>query len=263
MSKKKILFCGANDKMSSLSPKLRTVDKSKAPYPSNKFSKNFPFLLGKEIIYLLATKSNPSLKGSEWEEIFAHCIGAEWKPSNVGLDDVVLDNTAWGAKTIKSTHPSQQKIVRLISGRNSPVYSYEGKIDINSDPAELGRSILEIWNERVSSVRQKFKNLRAIVLIKSESLSELRVFESETVRYDADLYEWKRNKNHNLEGIDKTTNFHKFTWQPHGSQFTILEKAPDEGLLLKVEIPQKLDKEKILDAIGFKKDWITVINCNG
>lgn len=139
------------------SPRLRTVDKSLPPFPLNNFPKDFPFLLGKELIYVLASKGNATLEGAEWEAIFASCIGAEWKPSNVGLDDVILGNTAWGAKTVKATKPSKQKKVRLISGRNSPVYSFGDTIDTNADPNEVGRSILEIWNERVSSVREKFQ----------------------------------------------------------------------------------------------------------
>jgi hypothetical protein len=91
------------------SPKLRTVHKSVSAFPLNEFPKEFPFLLGKELIYLLASKGKSELEGSEWENIFANCIGADWKPSNVGLDDVVKGNTAWGAKTVKATRPSTQK----------------------------------------------------------------------------------------------------------------------------------------------------------
>lgn len=105
-------------------PRLRTVDKSLPPFPLNEFSKDFPFILGKELVYLLASKGKPILEGPEWEAIFATCIGAEWKPSNVGLDDVILGNTAWGAKTVKATNPASQKKVRLISGRNSPIYIF-------------------------------------------------------------------------------------------------------------------------------------------
>src|SRR5699024_9157647 len=147
--------------------KLRTAGKSLPPFPLNHFSKDFPVVLGKEIVYLLASKGKPSLEGSEWESIFATCIGAEWKPSNVGLDDVVLGNTAWGAKTVKSTNPSTQTKVRLISGRNSPVYSFGDTIDTNADPNVVGISVLDIWNERVSSIREKFQNLRTVVLVKS------------------------------------------------------------------------------------------------
>ena len=131
------------------SPKLRTVNKTVPAFPLNQFPKDFPFLLGKELIYLLASKGKPELEGSEWENIFANCIGAEWKPSNVGLDDVVMGNTAWGAKTVKAIKPSDQKKVRLISGRNSPIYSFGDIIDTNTDPNIIGKLVLDIWNERV------------------------------------------------------------------------------------------------------------------
>ena len=71
------------------SPRLRTVNKSEPAFPLNDFPKDFPFLLGKEIIYLLATKGKSELEGSDWESIFAFCIGADWKPSNVGLDEIL------------------------------------------------------------------------------------------------------------------------------------------------------------------------------
>ncbi len=56
------------------SPKLRTVDKSLPPFPLNDFSNEFPFILGKEIIYLLASKGKAILEGPEWESIFSTCI---------------------------------------------------------------------------------------------------------------------------------------------------------------------------------------------
>lgn len=244
--------------MSKQSPKLRTVNKSIAAFPLNEFPKDFPFLLGKELIYLLASKGKAELEGSEWESIFANCIGADWKPSNVGLDDVVMGNTAWGAKTVKATKPSSQKKVRLISGRNSPIYSFGERIDTTADPNTIGSLILEIWNERVSAVREKFKNLRTIVLIKSGDLSEVVVFEFETIRYDNELYKWEWNKNKNLVGTKKKSGEHRFTWQPHGSQFTIIEEVPRSSLVINIKQPEILDKEKILEALGFDKSWITI-----
>lgn len=239
-------------------PKLRTVEKSSPPFALNNFSKNFPFILGKEIIYLLSTKGKPVLEGSEWEAIFASSIGADWKPSNVGLDDVILGNTAWGAKTVKAINPSKQKVVRLISGRNSPVYSYGDTIDLKANPNLVGDSILEIWNERVSSVREKFQNLRTAVLIKSSDLTEVVVFEFDTIRYDQQLFSWEWNKNGNLVGTEKSTQKHCFTWQPHGSQFTIIEEVPERKLTIRIKQPEILDKEKVLNTLGFDKSWITV-----
>lgn len=246
--------------MSKKSPRLRTVNKSLPPYPLNDFGSEFPYILGREIVYLLASKGKGVLEGSEWEEIFAHCIGADWKPSNVGLDDVVLGNTAWGAKTVKSSVKDFRTLnkVRLISGRNSPIYSYGGTIDTSADPNLIGGQVLEIWNERVTSIREKYKNLRTVVLVKSNDLSQVAVFEFDTIRYDPELFKFSWNKNGNLEGCIKGTDDKQFVWQPHGSQFTIIEKVPKSSLILKLKQPEALDKNKILDAIGFDKSWVTV-----
>jgi hypothetical protein len=178
------------------------------------------------------------------------------------IDDVVLGNTAWGAKTVKATNPSKQAKVRLISGRNSPVYSYGDTIDTNADPNLVGKSILDIWNERVSAVREKFQNLRTVVLIKSNDLSEVVVFEFETIRYDPELFIWRWNNHGNLEGSKKSTIEHRFTWQPHGSQFTIIEQVPEKSLIITIKAPETLDKEKILTALGFNKSWISISKKN-
>jgi len=236
---------------------LRTVDKVKPPYPLNHFPSDFGQKLGKEIVYLLATKPAPSLEGSEWERIFAACIGADWKPSNVGLDDVMLGVCAWGAKSVKSLNPSRAKTVRLISGRNSPSYSFDQQ-NLDADAQELGNDVLAIWNRRVEDRRAKFSHLRTFVLIKSNDLTELAVFETDTIFYLPENFIWRRNRNNNLEAYERSSNMHRFTWQPHGSQFTIIESVPQECLLIRVKPPQKLGKETILKAVNFEDDWITV-----
>ncbi|WKZ64180.1 MAG: hypothetical protein QY315_05130 [Saprospiraceae bacterium] len=115
-----------------------------------------------------------------------------------------------------------------------------------------------IWNERVSAVREKFQNLRTVVLVKSNDLTEVVVFEFDTIRYDPELFVWEWNKNGNLRGIEKSTTEHRFTWQPHGSQFTIVEEIPEDSLLIKIKEPETLNKEDILQALGFDKSWISV-----
>jgi hypothetical protein len=117
---------------------------------------------------------------------------------------------------------------------------------------------LEIWNERVSAVREKFKNLRTVVLVKSSDLSQVAVFEFETIRYDPELFDFVWNPRGNLEGFVTGTKTKRFTWQPHGSQFTIHEPVPEHALILTIKQPEKLDKEKILDTIGFDKTWVTI-----
>ncbi len=174
-----------------------------------------------------------------------------------------MGNTAWGAKTVKSTKPSTLKKVRLISGRNSPVYSYGNTIDTKAEPNLVGKSILDIWNERVSAIREKFQNLRTVVLVKSNDLTEVVVFEFDTIRYDPELFAWEWNKNGNLRGVEKSTTEHRFTWQPHGSQFTIIENVPEKSLIIRIRQPDTLDKEVILKALGFDISWISITHKNG
>jgi hypothetical protein len=238
------------------SPRLRTVQKYKPPFPLNQLPQEFGLSLGKEAVYHLATRPAAILEGSDWEQIFARLIGARWKPSNVGLDDVVLEQTAWGAKTVKNDNPSTVKKVRLISGRNSPVYSFGVSQVTKCDPNLLGEQVLEIWNERVSAIRKNYKHLRTVVLIKSDDLLELSVFEFDTVLFDTSSIVWSWNKRGNLEGHWKKTSDHKFTWQPHGSQFTIVEDIPKNRLAIRIKQPPTINQAAILNAVCFDDSWV-------
>lgn len=242
-------------------PRLRTVNKATAPFDLNQFPPTFIHTLAKEVVYMLATKTAMSLEGNEWEQIFAECIGADWKPSNVGLDDVVLNNCCWGAKTVfGTTNLDKQKTVRLISGRNSPTYSYGIDKLTSENPDEIGKLVLDIWNERVSAVRQVFKFVRTVVLVKSKDYENYLIFEFDTIRYDPELYYFKWNKRTNLEGYEKGTNKHRFTWQPSGSQFTIIEDIPEKRVHISVKKPEQVNKETILKAVNFDKSWYHVVS---
>jgi hypothetical protein len=120
--------------------------------------------------------------------------------------------------------------------------------------------VLNIWNERVSAVRQIYKFVRTVVLIKGKTFDEFMVFETDTVQYDSELYEFKWNKKNNLEGHSKADGKHCFTWQPHGSQFTIIEEILSDYTAIKVKKPDNLDKKHVLEAIGYDKSWITYLS---
>jgi hypothetical protein len=240
-------------------PKLRTVEKYTPPYNLNKFPSDFPFKLGQEIIYLLATRGRASLEGNDWEAIFAKVIGANWSPSNVGLDDVIFEQCAWGAKTVKNKKPSKAIKVRLISGRNSTVFSFGDDLINNADPDLLGDKVLQIWNERVAAIRKKYMHLRTVVLLKSDDLLELAVFEFDTEMFLPIDYKWEWNENNNLQGYTKDTDEHKFTWQPHGSQFTVIERVPAERLAIRIKQPPLVDKEAVLESIHFDASWVQVL----
>lgn len=245
--------------MTEKEPRLRNVDKTPGPYPLSHFPTGFASKLGREVVYLLATRPAPTIEGQDWEQIFARLLDARWKPSNVGLDDVVLETTAWGAKTVKQDNPYKTKRVRLISGRNSPNYSFDDSISSDIDPDTLGRMVLQIWNARVSSIRAKYENVRTVVLLKSDDLLELTMFELETVMFPPEEYRWVRNKKKNLEGYSKATDCHRFTWQPHGSQFTIIEEVPKKKLSIRIKQPEPLPPHQVLELVGFDDSWIEII----
>ncbi len=238
-------------------PRLRTVEKFRPPYNLNEFPAGFAASLGREIVYHLATKS-PALEGPEWEAIFARIIGAEWKPSNVGLDDIVLGDCAWGAKTVKNASPFSVGKIRLISGRNAPIYSFDTTDVRKADIQELGDQILSIYNTRVWAVRKRYRLLRTVVLIKGEDLTEVAVYEFETVAFNSAEFRWKWNLNGNLVGCDANQR-HCFTWQPHGSQFTIIEIVPKTRLRIRVKVPPALPREVVLREVGFEPSWVQVI----
>ncbi|MEC4891279.1 MAG: hypothetical protein RI101_14605 [Nitrospira sp.] len=200
------------------------------------------------------------IEGKDWEQIFAKAIKAEWHPSVVGLDDILVPalSAAWGAKTIKHGKPFTAHNIRLISGRNSPAYSYDVSNVRALDPAELGAKVVEIWNERVAALYQKYKTLRTVVLVKGPNLRRISVFEKPTIRYNPEEYQWAWNANRNLVAKD-AGGAGKFTWQPHGSQFTIHDTIPDYALNIEIDPPPPIATEKILEMIRFNESCYRVI----
>jgi len=116
------------------------------------------------------------------------------------------------------------------------------------------------WRMLVSGagVAACFAHLRTVVLVKSPDLTTLTVFEFETVFYPPENYTWQKNKNGNLEAIEKHTGAHRFTWQPHGSRFTIIEPVPQNCLLVTLKSPPRLDKDEVLAALHYDDSWVTV-----
>ena len=140
------------------------------------------------------------------------------------------------------------------------MFSYSDSRVKDRDPNELGAKILEIWNERVAAIRKLYRHLRTIVLIKSDDLQELAVFETDTVLYPTGQFVWQWNDNENLEGLEAATKMHKFTWQPHGSQFTLVEDVPKDRLAIRIKTPPKLSKEDVLTAVQFDPSWVEVLS---
>jgi len=98
--------------------------------------------------------------------------------------------------------------------------------------------------------------------VKSDDLLELAVFEFDTVMFLGTDFEWKWNKRNNLEGFNKHTHEHKFTWQPHGSQFTIVETISSNRLAIRIKQPPTLNQDEVLTALKFEPSWIEIVKSN-
>ena len=70
---------------------------------------------------------------------------------------------------------------------------------------------------------------------------------------------WEVNSNGNLIGKDIETGKTRFTWQPHGSQFTIHTVVPNNALKFRIKRPPLLTKEAILNSIGFNGSWVEIV----
>lgn len=231
---------------------------TREPYPINEIPDSIVRLIGKKFVYMLCI-GRKDLTGDDWGNVFAEAIGGEHLQSPIGIADVVYDKMAWSMKTVKNSNPHRvEATVRLISGRCSPDYSY-GITDPHEDIEKTGRAVLNIWNERVNIAQDYYNPLRTSVLVRSNDLLSYTLFEEENHRYVANQYRWEENNNGNLIGIDLETGDIRFTWQPHGSQFTIHTRVPKNAVKFIIKQPPILDVEETLRQIHYNDNWVEIL----
>lgn len=225
-------------------------------YPLGEIPEDIITAIGRQIIHRLAI-GRDDIGGDDFGDIFAEAVGGEHANIPEGLADVSWNGCAWSVKTVKTNAPFTAPHVRLISGRNSPAYS-KGIHNPFEDLKETGAAVLEIWNERVKQARHEYSgSLRIFVMIRSMERLEFTLFEEEAELFVPRNYEWTLNKNNNLEG--HAGDQHLFTWQPHGGQFTILRNVPASAVHFKLKRPQIISSQCVLDKIGYRNDWVTII----
>jgi hypothetical protein len=242
--------------MSSEPPKLKGKSKARSsPYPLGEFPDDVIKGIGRHIVHRLAI-GHADIDGNDFAGIFAKSISGEHRAKPLGVTDVVWNGCSWSAKTIKSKKPFKQSLVRLITGRNSPAYSY-GNINPTEDIQKTGRQILDIWNQRVNQSLNEHDDLRIVVLMRNMDTLEFTLFEFEAGRYVPSNYIWQANRNNNFEGYDATTGEHCFTWQLHGAQFTIFKAVPASAYKFRItRNPGLIEPQHVLRLIRFNDDWI-------
>lgn len=240
-------------------PKLRDGRKlvTSELYPINEIPDSIIVKIAGYFTYL-PYMGRKDITGEDWGDAFARAIDGEHLDSPVGIADVVKGKMAWSMKTVKCKNALAAKRVRLISGRCSPDYSY-GITDPHADIARTGRAVLGIWNERINLAHDIYNPVRTSVLVRSEDCLSYCLFEEETHRYPSNEYEWTTNNNGNFLGKEVLNGETRFTWQPHGSQFTIHTEIPRNAVRFMIRRPPILSHEVLLDSIGFDSSWVEIV----
>jgi hypothetical protein len=228
-------------------------------YPLGEIPDNIIFEIAKHFVHRIAI-GQTDITGDDFGNIYAEAINGTHRGSPLGIADVLKGRCAWSIKTVKDRKPHEKQKIRLISGRNSPDYSM-GISDPRENPTETARAVLHIWNARVNEALEEYNDLRVLVCIRNFESKEFLIFEEEAGRFSPADFRWQFNDRGNLEGFDIAHDEHTFTWQPHGSQFTIIRKVPAHAKKFSInhDIPA-VPIDKILPEIGFDESWIDLNN---
>ncbi len=201
------------------------------------------------------------MTGDEWSQIFADSISGVSFERPIGIADVAWNGCCWSVKTVKNNNPHKAKTIRLISGRNSPSYS-SGINDPFANVQATGQSVLDIYNNRIEKAKSDHKDTRLVALARNMETQEFTIFECPITPIVVNNYQWKVNNRQNLEGYDGAR--HVFTWQPHGSQFTIIEPIPEGATCFRITRKPKnvLEVKRVLKWVQFGSDWVEILRLN-
>ena len=229
----------------------------RGPHPLGEVPDKVLHSVGEQIVHRLAV-GHSDISGDDFGTIFAKAVGGAHRAAPHGLADVVMDGSGWSLKTVQDSRPFAQQKVRLISGRNSPDFSM-GIENPHEDPAATGRAVIAIWNGRIDTSMLEVEDLRVVALVRNMASREFTLFEEELHRFVPGDYLWAFNSRGNLEGRELSTGAHRFTWQPHGSQFTVIRDVPGSARKFSI-VPNVpiVEESAVLQAINFAPDWVAI-----
>ncbi len=227
------------------------------PYPLNEIPQSTIVDICARLVHFIAVGNADWKDGDIFSRMFADSINGQVLNSPLGIADVVYESCAWSVKTVKNTRPHEATKVRLISGRNSPKYS-AGITDSTKDIQATGRAVLDIYNQRIEQARSQYDTIRMLILLRNMADLSFTIYERPIEPYATNNYTWKLNKRKNHEAY--RDDVHIFTWQPHGSQFTIIESIPPGAT--KFEIDRQVSPllmEHVLQLVRFKPEWVKIL----
>ena len=125
-------------------------------------------------------------------------------------------------------------------------------LDINSDPQNLGKALLEHWRIKVEGDAsfQNVEDKRIFVLLKSKNNRKFAFFEEDIKLYQPNeiTWKWTDETKTGLQGIRNEDQMCIYRWYPNQKQFFERFRLPRN--IQKVEIsPIRLSKEKAVDIL--------------
>lgn len=230
------------------------AERRTGPYPLAEIPHSLAVEIGRRVVHRLAVGQG-DITGDDFGGMFADAISGVHRGKPLGLADVEWNGCAWCVKTVKSDSPFTATRVRLISGRNAPVYS-AGIQNPFDDVQATGRAVLEVWNSRVDESLKAHDDLRVLVFVRNMSTLEFAIFEREANRFVPTEYTWVVNKRGNFEGYDASGK-HCFTWQPSGGQFTVMQDVPASAYRFSIRRrPITMEEHHVLRLVKWNEDWI-------
>ena len=179
-------------------PRVKTRDgiEKHEPYPLAEFPHEVIQSISKCVVHLKAV-GHADMSGDQFSRIFSDAIDGMSYGKPVGIADVSWNGCCWSVKTIQHKQPHEATKIRLISGRNSPVYS-SGIDNPFADLQATGSSVLNIYNERINKTKWDHDDTRPVVLIRHMQAQEFTIFERPIVPFVAADYKWRLNARKNL-----------------------------------------------------------------
>ena len=245
--------------MPSKKPKLRGHKPTRlSTHDLGDFSRSTIEAISRQIVHRLAI-GHTNIAGDDFSRIFAKAIHAEHREKPLGLADVVWENCGWSAKTLQHKTPHAAKTIRLISGRNSPSYSC-GIENPHENVQKTGSAVLKIWNARIDESLKEHDELRVVIFVRNMSTLDFVIFEEELVRFQPNDYRWSKNQRDNLVAQHISEGKRCFTWQPHGSQFTIHKDISPSAVKFSIaKRPRILEEQHVINLTGFSSDWVRIV----
>ena len=173
-------------------PKLRDNQLASWPYKITAIPQSHIFAFAEEITQS-AYLGKSDIQGDEWGDMFARAINGAYLASPVGHVDVTKGKLAWSVKTIKDKNPHKKRTIRIISGRNSPDYSF-GIKNVHDDINKTGAAVLSIWNERVNLSINSYKIIPRLSILRPDPLL---FFKPTHPAFQAHFRQAARSANHN------------------------------------------------------------------